>query len=125
MFDKGKVLGGIFIFLLCASLPFLFVPARQKDMPELKLPEKEKACIEERLFMREKHMRLLSLLRDEKVRHGERFYKSRDGRVFEVDLSGTCMRCHERKEEFCDRCHGYMGVKPDCFFCHNYRRTGT
>ena len=29
-----------------------------------------------------------------------------------MSLTGTCLRCHANKAEFCDRCHAYAGVSP-------------
>jgi hypothetical protein len=28
------------------------------------------------------------------------------------------MKCHDNKEEFCDKCHLYAGVTPYCWDCH-------
>ncbi|HCX02472.1 MAG TPA: cytochrome C, partial [Syntrophaceae bacterium] len=41
-----------------------------------------------------------------------------NGRTFEKSLTGTCLQCHSNKEQFCDRCHNYVGAKPSCFNCH-------
>ena len=37
---------------------------------------------------------------------------------YDISLAGTCMKCHSNKAEFCDRCHDYAGVSPDCWSCH-------
>jgi len=28
------------------------------------------------------------------------------------------MKCHTDKAKFCDRCHNYVGVTPNCWDCH-------
>jgi nitrate/TMAO reductase-like tetraheme cytochrome c subunit len=35
-----------------------------------------------------------------------------------MSLSQTCLGCHSNKEKFCDSCHTYSGVKPNCWNCH-------
>jgi cytochrome c len=68
--------------------------------------------------MRANHMKMLAAWRDEAVRNGNRLYAAKDGRTFEKSLTGTCIQCHANKEQFCDRCHNYVGAKPTCFSCH-------
>ncbi len=68
--------------------------------------------------MRANHMRLLNDWRDLVVREGERTYTAADGKVYEISLTGTCLKCHSNKETFCDRCHDYAGVTPSCWNCH-------
>jgi hypothetical protein len=36
-----------------------------------------------------------------------------------MSLSQGCLGCHSNKEQFCDTCHNYAGVKPNCWSCHN------
>ena len=68
--------------------------------------------------MRQKHMELLITWRDEVVRRNVRTFKAFDGRVYDMSLTNTCMKCHDNKKEFCDRCHDYAGVTPYCWDCH-------
>ena len=79
---------------------------------------KVKRCVEDTAFMRTNHMKFLNAWRDEAVREGVRLYKATDGRTFEKSLTGTCIQCHSNNEQFCDRCHNYVGAKPTCFSCH-------
>ena len=74
--------------------------------------------LEDASFMRESHMKLLVTWREGAVREGNRLYTARDGRIFEASLSGTCLKCHSNKAQFCDRCHDYAGAKPACWNCH-------
>ena len=82
------------------------------------LAEKDRTCVEGKEFMRANHMKMLNDWRDESVREGRRTYTAKDGQTFEKSLTGTCIQCHTNKEQFCDRCHNYVGAKPTCFSCH-------
>ena len=112
------------IFILLITFPFWYgkgkatpPPALSIDTPVIaQLPEKR--CVEETAFMRANHMKLLNAWRDEAVREGRRVYTAKDGRTFEKSLTGACLQCHSNKEQFCDRCHNYVGAKPACFDCH-------
>ena len=74
--------------------------------------------MESRAWMRANHMELLDGWRDEFVRKGERTYTASDGREFEKSLTRTCLGCHDNQEEFCRKCHDYVGVDPVCWDCH-------
>lgn len=68
-------------------------------------------CIMEEDQMRRTHMDFLRHKRAITVREGVR--------VKEESLL-NCISCHPSRTKFCDRCHDYVGVSPDCFDCHNY-----
>jgi cytochrome c len=92
-------------------------PAIELDTPAIqKLTDKR--CVEDTAFMRDNHMKLLASWRDSVVRKGIRVYTAKNGKVFEMALTGNCLTCHENKSRFCDRCHDYAGVKPTCWNCH-------
>jgi hypothetical protein len=120
----GMIALGLVIFVVLITFPFWFGKGKTSPKPELSLDTpaiaqlKEKRCIEDMLYMRESHMKLLNRWRDEAVRDGHRLYTAKDGRTFEKSLTGTCIQCHSNKEQFCDRCHNYVGAKPTCFNCH-------
>jgi hypothetical protein len=69
-------------------------------------------------YMRTSHMDLLIDWRDRVVRENVRTWSAPDGRTHPIGLTGTCLRCHASKAEFCDRCHTYAGVAPSCWDCH-------
>ena len=92
---------------------------RPSDRPAGALASAQEACVEPPAFMRASHMRLLADWRERAVRQGRRTYRSADGRDFEISLSGTCLKCHQDKATFCDRCHDYAGVSPGCWDCHH------
>ncbi len=78
-------------------------------MPELVLPTNAEQCIEDTEYMRSNHMNLLKHVRDDVVRDGVRNVSQ---------TLSNCKTCHEKRAEFCDRCHEYAGAKPECFECH-------
>ena len=68
--------------------------------------------------MRKHHVEILKDWRDERVRDGKVAYVSSTGKSYTISLTGTCLGCHSNKADFCDRCHNYLRVEPDCFDCH-------
>lgn len=120
MYDRGKVIPGILIFLAMALFPLLHKlgPGEAGDRPVLQYPAGEKQCIEPKQFMRENHMQLLFDWRETVVRGGNRVYRASDGREYNMSITGECLGCHDNKTEFCDRCHDYLKVRPYCWDCH-------
>lgn len=124
MYNGGKILFGIFIFLAAATFP-LYSNIGKADVrpePSIDTPAiqqlSEKKCIEPTEFMRAEHMVLLNEWRDLAVRNNSRVYVAGDGKRYTISLQNTCMRCHSNKTEFCDSCHNYSGVSPYCWDCH-------
>lgn len=79
-------------------------------------------CVDDPQFMRKNHMNMIVHQRDETMRLGIRGGK--------YSLSG-CVNCHASKTDnsvigdsthFCQGCHEYAAVKPDCFECHSSKR---
>jgi hypothetical protein len=124
LYDGGKIIAGIVVFLIVASVPFWYGRGKAVSPPDLKLDTpaierlKEKLCVEPAPYMRANHMKLLSAWRESVVREGNRSYKATDGKVYKISLTGTCLECHSNKDQFCDRCHDYAGAKPACWNCH-------
>ena len=53
------------------------------------------------------------------VRDGVHEYHSKaNHQVFQKSLTKTCMKCHENKDQFCDKCHATVSVNPYCWDCH-------
>jgi len=123
LFNGGPIIVGLAIFLAMVCAPFLYnlTVGGDSQRPELELPDKQvhPNCVAPLDEMRSAHMDLLNAWRDSVVRDGERMYKAPDGTEYEMSLSQTCLDCHSNKENFCDRCHDYMGVHPYCWDCHN------
>ncbi len=119
MYDAGKIIGGLVIFLAIITAPIWYHAAMGKDTREdPELPVNKLDCVEEGDYMRAYHMDLLNTWRDEVVRNGNRVHEGLKGETFPMSLTNTCMDCHKSKKKFCDRCHEYAGVAPYCFDCH-------
>lgn len=120
MYDTGKIIPGIAIFLIVVLSPVWYnaITGRDSHVPELRLPPDEKQCLEATPYMRTNHIDLLNLWKEAVVRTGERTYKATDGKTYTMSLTGTCMKCHSSKSDFCDRCHTYTNVQPKCWDCH-------
>ena len=119
MYDAGKVILGIVVFLALVTFPLWYNLAGEASVAA---PVLEKAqgtqCVEDTEWMRARHMDLLNDWRDEVVRDGERYFVGPEGQRMEKSLSNTCLSCHVNKDKFCDRCHNYMSVDPYCRDCH-------
>ena len=56
-------------------------------------------------IMRQQHMKILDDWRDQVVREGNRIYISKTNhKEYQMSLQNTCMKCHDDKEKFCDKC---------------------
>lgn len=120
MSDRAKALTGVAIFLVLLGFPTWQTLGAAGDAarPELELPEHETQCIEEIEFMSAHHMELLNQWRNAVVRDGETEYTSTSGETYTMSLTGSCMECHDNRENFCTRCHDYANVAPRCWNCH-------
>jgi hypothetical protein len=120
MSDRAKALTGLAIFLVLLAFPMWQTLGTASDSarPELELPEDETSCIEETEYMSARHMELLNQWRNAVVREGETEYTSTSGETWDISLTGTCMDCHDNRENFCTRCHDYANVAPRCWNCH-------
>lgn len=120
MYDAGKIIAGLVIFLALITFPAWYNAATGKASytPEPKIVTAEKNCVAPAEYMKAFHMDMLNQWRDQVVRQGKRIYVASDGRKYNMSLSHTCMECHSNKDEFCDRCHSYMAIDPYCWECH-------
>lgn len=120
MYDSGKIIAGMIIFLLLITFPVWYnaVSGKAAYTPKLEIVTKEKQCVEPKQYMRAKHMELVDDWRLSVVRDGNRIYTASGGRTYDMSLTRTCLGCHSNKAQFCDRCHSYAGVTPDCWNCH-------
>jgi hypothetical protein len=141
MYDAGKVIVGLGIFVVLFTSPFWYNAAIGTDLgapdpaPALKMSPR---CVQETRWMRERHMDLLNTWRNDVVRLDDRFLiqtdaygrltteirKWPDGAPMQKSLSNTCLRCHSNYTEFCQRCHRNSAVTPLCFDCHLTRTEG-
>ena len=121
MYNKGKIIVGLAIFVVLITFPFWFNQGKAAPAPERVLTAQAKAakeCILSAELMRTEHMQMLNDWRDMVVRDGTRLYVSSSGKKYNMSLSNTCLDCHSNKAEFCDRCHNYAAVTPYCWDCH-------
>ena len=129
MYNGGKIIIGLAIFVAFVTLPFYnnFGKANAKPEPKTDTPAikevqaqlgKKEVCIEPKAVMKGEHMQMLNNWRDSVVRDGNRIYVASDGKHYNMSLQNTCMKCHSNKKEFCDKCHNYMAVTPYCWDCH-------
>jgi hypothetical protein len=125
IYNRGKVIGGVIIFLVLVSVPFWYdgITGKGAYVPSFETPGEARQCIEATPYMRADHMRLLDGWKESVVRKGARTYVASGGKKYTMSLTGTCLKCHSNKEEFCDRCHNYTGVEPNCWRCHVYLKT--
>jgi hypothetical protein len=120
MYDGGKIIVGLIIFLVLATFPIWFTQAAgdASKRPDPQLPETEKECVESKEFMKAWHMDLLDQWRDSVVRDGNRFYEASDEEKHLMSLTDGCMKCHTDHKKFCNECHDFAGVEPYCWDCH-------
>jgi len=120
MYNGGKVLIGILVFLVLISSPLWYNMAMDGSDYQIELEKAVRGddCVRDSAWMKANHMDLLNEWRDQVVRNDERFEIGSDGVQYERSLSFTCLSCHENKDKFCDRCHDYLGVEPYCWECH-------
>ena len=122
MYDSGKIVVGLLIFLVLFTSPLWMNMSSEKiaEKPNIVLPANadQMQCVNSAEYMRHWHMDLLNEWRDEVVRNDNRFFIAPDGNKYEMSLTKTCMNCHSNKEQFCDQCHNYLGVTPYCWDCH-------
>ena len=124
MYNGGKIMAGLLIFLVLITYPVWYniangkatyrpdpvvQTANEPGRDQCMLPEGE---------MKTKHMELLNTWRNEVVRENKVDYVASNGHHYEMSLTRTCTDCHSNTTEFCDRCHNYMGVEPYCWDCH-------
>jgi hypothetical protein len=119
MYNAKYIWPGILIFVVIFSSPFwINIGSDKFERPAVALPLTEKECVEPGAYMSAEHMQLLDTWRDMALREEKREYKSTTGKVWEISLQNTCMKCHVNKVEFCDKCHAANSVDPYCWDCH-------
>ena len=118
MYDAGKVIIGLGVFVVIVTSPIWYNLASGKGsyVPEPVLPQGQ--CIENAEWMRHQHMTLLNDWRTEVIRNDQRIYSAQDGNIYDKSLTNTCLKCHKDTTQFCDRCHNYTAVDPFCWDCH-------
>ncbi len=120
MYNKRFIIPGLAVFVLIVTFPLwfnAFSKASAVPKPELP-PGGEKQCVAPIPEMRASHMVMLNQWRDEVLRNGDRVAVTVNGKEYRKGLQLACMKCHSNKEKFCDSCHAYTSVTPNCWDCH-------
>jgi len=122
MYDAGKIITGLVIFVGIVTFP-IWGSFGDTDVAPTPVVNISGNCVESAAYMKANHMQMLNQWRDEVVRENDRIYVSKQfGTKFEKSLSSagktSCTSCHSNKEEFCDSCHNYTAVTPYCWECH-------
>jgi hypothetical protein len=135
MYDTGKVIVGILVFLGVTTFPFWYNRASGSASlyPPPKKVDPRYHCVKDAEWMRAHHMTLLNEWRDSVVREGDRDFVADDGTHYQKSLSNTCLSCHADWTGFaedkmrippaeqprsCLECHDYAGVSVYCYDCH-------
>ena len=124
MNDKPVIIAGLIIFLVAATFPIWYTFAAGDAGPRqaVELPEGEgkDKCVEDRAYMIGNHMKLLYDWRNAVVRDAKKtpYTSKASGEKHEMSLTKTCLKCHTDRDKFCNRCHDYADVKPNCWTCH-------
>ncbi|MBS3970532.1 MAG: sulfate reduction electron transfer complex DsrMKJOP subunit DsrJ [Clostridia bacterium] len=119
-----NIIIGIAVLVILFTYPFWDGLGKSAAAPEVNLDTPviqglaDKKCIEDVEFMRANHMQLLSDWKVSVVREGNRIYVSESGMEYAMSLQNTCLECHSNKEEFCEACHVFADVTPNCWTCH-------
>jgi hypothetical protein len=124
MYNGGKIVGGLVIFAVLLTFPIWYntITGKANYVPEPQITTTAAQCIEPAQWMIDNHMRLLDEWRTDVVRDDQHTYTASDGKTYEISLEDTCLGCHN-KAEFCDQCHQYVGISPNCWDCHNIPST--
>jgi len=142
MQDFSKIVAGIIIFLVLLSIPVIvtqasgnsdYTPDPQVDMNVVEdfiadnypYMDYDGECVESTDYMRKNHWRLLFDWRAWAVRDdadgdkGVPYYTATDGDEWFMSLNETCLGCHNDRDTFCNQCHNYTGIRPNCWSCHD------
>ncbi len=118
MYNSGKIIPGLIIFVLFITFPVWYNHGDAGAVPKPEMPKTAKKCVLPVAQMRDEHMQLLLDWRSEVLRHGEWGFIKIDGKPFQRSLQNACLKCHTSKKKFCDTCHAYASVNPYCWDCH-------
>jgi hypothetical protein len=118
MYNKGTIIPGLVIFVALMLFAIFNNFGEKVEPPKPEKPVGYKECVKPTQYMKESHMELLNVWRDEVIREGKREQVPAGGAMYEKSLQNGCMHCHTSKKKFCDTCHEYASVYPYCWDCH-------
>ena len=105
MVDAGKVVGALAIALLVGAVPVWMASARGVKFEALAKASGGDRCVAPLGQIRKSHPALLASWRERVVSLGDSVHHMDDGRDVRISLTGTCIGCHRKASEFCDKCH--------------------
>lgn len=124
VYNKFVIFIALAAFIVLATFPLwsnagrtIPAPKPSLDTPAIK-ELADKKCVLPTEEIRATHMQLLVAWRDQVVRTGKREWVGFQGKKFDASLTNTCLGCHSNKAQFCDQCHNYVAVTPNCWGCH-------
>jgi len=118
MYDRGKVLTGLAIFVMMVTFPVWYNIVSAQHVPKPEKPKDVKKCVLPTDEIRNRHMVVLDDWRNEVVREENRKLIEVEGKQYTKSLQLGCMVCHPDRKKFCDECHTYTAVDPFCWDCH-------
>ncbi|HBI16106.1 MAG TPA: cytochrome C [Desulfobulbaceae bacterium] len=118
MYDSGKIIPGLIIFVLLITFPIWYNHGDAGEVPKTEMPKYNRLCVLPLEEIRPNHMKMLNQWRDEVLRDEDRSFIAVEGKMYQKSLQNTCMECHVSKKKFCDECHTYAAVTPYCWDCH-------
>jgi len=118
MLDGGRIVGGIAILFVVVAGPIWLGSARGVKIESPQKPRDSERCLAPREEMRKNHPALLASWRERVVRLGDRVHHTDHGLDVRISLTGTCLGCHGKATEFCDKCHTQTAVTLSCWQCH-------
>ena len=88
MYDGGKIVAGLIVFLAVVTSPIWYnvVTGKAEYKPEPKIVTQEKECVAPKAWMTAMHMTLLNDWRDSVVREGNRMYVAANGKAYNMSL---------------------------------------
>jgi [DsrC]-trisulfide reductase subunit J len=118
MYDTSKVVPALILFAAVVTFPFWYRAAAGASTPPKRAgaTASNGACVAPLDFMGTSHMVLLDDWRREVVRGNGHTLKDPGGHT--MSLTAGCLKCHHDRAQFCDHCHDYVAVQPDCWSCH-------
>ena len=118
MYNGGGIIAGLIGFIALVTFPFYANLGKTSSAPAAPLSAPDTLHIGNISVgdTRAEHMKLLYQWRDEVVRTGARLTEFQ-GIELEKSIQKGCLSCHV-KQDYCDKCHDYVGVTPNCWDCH-------
>jgi hypothetical protein len=111
----------VLVMSACAGL----TAAAHADGGRVPLPrltvDKSTTCVAPPDVMRRTHMEMLKHRRDRTVHQGVRGGDQALSRCLDCHASKTTGAAIGSPDAFCQSCHDYVGVRLDCFDCHQGR----